>query len=265
MKNYLVIGDPIEHSLSPKIHNYWFKENNIEANYEKERISENELKNFLERLRNKEINGANITVPFKEKIIPYLDKLTDEAKVANSVNTIYLSDDSIVGHNTDIGGFYLSLKSKEINFKNKKALIFGAGGVTPSIILGLRKLGVEEIAISNRTLEKAIKLKERFNFIEVLKWGQTTEANLIINSTSLGLNDSDKIKMDNRYFKADNIFYDVIYNPYETNFLRDAKKQGCNTQNGLLMFLHQAAEAFKTWHNIEPIINEDVINLFKND
>ena len=81
----------------------------------------------------------------------------------------------------------------------------------------------------------------------------------------MGLNDSDKIKMDNRYFKADNIFYDVIYNPYETNFLRDAKKQGCNTQNGLLMFLHQAAEAFKTWHNIEPIINEDVINLLKND
>ena len=138
------------------------------------------------------------------------------------------------------------------------------GGVTPSIILGLRKLGVEEIAISNRTLEKAIKLKERFNFIEVLKWGQTTEANLIINSTSLGLNDSDKIKMDNRYFKADNIFYDVIYNPYETNFLRDAKNKGV-IQNGLLMFLHQAAETFKTWHNIEPIINEDVINLLKND
>ena len=265
MNNYLVIGDPIEHSLSPKIHNYWFKKNNVDANYNKEHISENELKNFVERLRNKEINGANITVPFKEKIIPYLDKLSNEAKVANSVNTIYMSNNKVVGHNTDIAGFYLSLKSKSIDFKNKKALIFGSGGVTPSIILGLRKLGIEKITISNRTLEKAVKLKERFNFVEILKWGQTTEANLIINSTSLGLKEADKINLDKKYFKPDNIFYDVIYNPNETNFLKEAKRNGCNTQNGLLMFLCQAAEAFKTWHNIEPIINDNVINLIKND
>ena len=138
MKNFLVIGNPIEHSISPKIHNYWFKKNGIKATYDKILLIENQLEDFINRIRSKEIYGANITVPFKEKIMPYIDTLSNEAREANSVNTIYLSNDKVVGHNTDIEGFYLSLKNKKLNFRNKNSLILGSGGVTPSIIIALK-------------------------------------------------------------------------------------------------------------------------------
>ena len=265
MKNYLVIGNPIKHSISPKIHNYWFEKNEIQAKYNKEELLENQLEGFIKKIRNRDLDGANITVPYKEKIIPLIDELSEEAREANSVNTIYLSNKKVIGHNTDIAGFYLSLKTDNINFKNKKALILGSGGVTPSIIIALKRLGLENIVVSNRTKEKAINLKKRFKFLEVLKWGETTKANIIINATSLGLNDSDKIEIDFNIFEPDSFVYDVIYNPTETNFLKEANKKGLITQNGLMMFIFQAAEAFKTWHNVKPIIDNDLIDYLKND
>tara|TARA_B100000282_G_C31718469_1_gene484720 strand:+ start:189 stop:986 length:798 start_codon:yes stop_codon:yes gene_type:complete len=265
MKNFLVIGNPIEHSISPKLHNYWFKETKIDAIYQKQQLDENQLNEFINRIREKKLDGANITLPFKEKIIKFVDKLTDEAKEANSVNTIYLSNNSVVGHNTDIAGFYLSLNKSNLNFPNTKALIFGSGGVTPSIIIGLRKFGVKNIFISNRTVEKAIKLKERFKFLEVIEWGKSVKSNLVINTTSLGLKSSDNIELDYSSFDPESFFYDVIYKPTETNFLLNAKKRGHKTQNGLLMFLYQASEAFKKWHKIEPKIDKNLLNFLNND
>ena len=160
MKKYLVIGNPIEHSISPKLHNYWFKENFIDAYYDKLKVNESDLEYFINKIRNKEIAGANITVPFKEKIIPFIDKLTEEASYANSVNTIYLSGNNIIGDNTDITGFYLSLKTQNLNLTNKLAFILGSGGVTPSIIIALKRLGVKNIIVSNRTKKKAEELKK---------------------------------------------------------------------------------------------------------
>ncbi len=265
MKNYLVIGNPIEHSISPKIHNYWFKANGIKANYNKEKLSENQLEEIINKIRDKNIDGINITVPFKEKIIPFIDKLSSEAEEAKSVNTIYLKENKVIGHNTDILGFYLSLKMNGLNSKIEKALILGSGGVTPSIIIGLRRLGVENITISNRTKSKAISLKERFNFLNILEWGETIQADVVINSTSLGLNSNDNIFLDYNIIKPNTIFYDVIYNPKETNFLKTAKKHGCYIQNGLMMFIHQAAQAFKSWHNIEPLIDKKLIDFIQDD
>tara|TARA_A100001015_G_C14700365_1_gene598019 strand:- start:272 stop:673 length:402 start_codon:yes stop_codon:yes gene_type:complete len=133
MKKFLVIGNPIEHSLSPSLHNYWIKKNNIEAIYEKQKIEEKDLKDLVEEVKGRKINGANITVPFKKKIIPHLDKLSKEAQETQSVNTIYLHKNEVVGHNTDIEGFELSLKEVQFNITNKKILILGAGGVVPSL------------------------------------------------------------------------------------------------------------------------------------
>ncbi len=265
MKNYLVVGNPIEHSISPKIHNYWFKENNVEGIYRKEALSEKDLKNFIDQIRNKEITGANVTVPFKQKIIKYMDELTPESQLANSVNTIILSNKKVVGHNTDINGFYLSINLNKINLKNKEALILGSGGVTPSIIVALKKLGLKKIIVSNRTKEKAIELKEKFESVEVLDWGETVKSDVVINSTSIGLNQSDNLKIDFDVFNTDTLFYDVIYNPKQTNFLKDANKRGFTTQNGFLMFVYQAAEAFKKWHNIAPKIDEKLFNFLEND
>ena len=265
MKNYLVIGNPIEHSLSPKIHNYWFTKHEITANYVKKKVTISDLENVIKKVKNKEINGANITVPFKEKIISYVDKLTEEANQAQSVNTLYLSDNKIIGHNTDIIGFELSLKERQLDFKNNNILILGAGGVTPSIIIALKNLGASKITISNRTKEKAIKLKERFKFIDIIDWGQTINAKTIINTTSLGLNKNDNIKLDFNLIGSGCFFYDLIYNPKETNFLQTAKSQGYKIQNGLMMFVYQAAESFKIWNDIDPKVDNELINLEELD
>ena len=176
-----------------------------------------------------------------------------------------MSENNIIGHNTDIAGFYLSLKPETINLKNKNVLILGAGGVTPSIILGLRMMGVKKIIVTNRTKDKALKLKERFGFIEVLNWGETAKANIIINTTSVGLDKTDEIQLDESLFTSDTFFYDVIYNPKETNLLKKAKNKGCMVQNGLMMFINQAAASFKTWHNIMPNVDKNLIKFLQND
>ena len=261
MKKYLVIGNPIEHSLSPKLHSYWIKNNNIDAIYEKEKLDEHDLKYLILQVKEKKIHGINVTVPFKKAVIPYLDKLTTESQNTQSVNTIYLEDDKIVGHNTDISGFELSIKRSKFDLFNKKVFILGAGGVVPSIIYALNKMKVLEIFISNRTQEKAENLKNLFNNLNIVEWGKIPNFDIIINATSLGLNKEDEINLDFSSVGKNKFFYDVIYNPKETNFLKMGKELGHKTENGKLMFVYQAHLAFNIWHKVKPEINDDVLKL----
>ncbi len=261
MKKYFVIGNPITHSLSPELHNFWFNINKIEAIYKKQELSSKEIKNFILQIREKKINGANITVPFKKEIIPHLDILSDEAKITQSVNTICFNDDKLIGHNTDIVGFEFAIKEKKYTVHNKNVFILGAGGVVPSIIFALNKMKVANIFISNRTRSKADDLKKIFNNIKIVDWGTTPDFDMIINATSLGLNESDEINLDFSKIGENKFFYDIIYNPKETNFLKKAKKLGNITENGKMMFIYQASAAFKIWHGVEPKINKDVLSL----
>ena len=163
MKNYLVIGNPISHSYSPQLHNYWFKKNNINAIYNKEKLNVNDLKNLISKIKNFKINGVNVTVPFKKDVIPYMDKLSPEAKSTQSVNTIYLNDNKVIGHNTDVEGFEIAIKETKFDINRKTIFILGAGGVVPSIVYALNKMKVSEIIIANRTRDKAEMLKNTFN------------------------------------------------------------------------------------------------------
>ena len=168
MNKYLVIGNPIEHSLSPLIHNYWIKKNNIKAIYDKKKLSSTELKGLIIKIREKNISGVNVTVPFKKEVIPFLDKLTLDAEATQSVNTILLTNDSkIVGHNTDISGFENAIKDTKYNLSGKKILILGSGGVTTSIIFALYKMKVSNITLTNRTKIKAEYLQNFYNSINV--------------------------------------------------------------------------------------------------
>ncbi len=264
MKKYFVIGNPIDHSLSPKLHNYWIKENRIDAVYEKKKIDENSLKTIISELKEKKIDGVNVTVPLKRAIIPHLDKLSFEAEQTQSVNTIVLTNNSLVGHNTDIPGFTKAIKNINFNIQGKKVFILGAGGVVPSIIFALNKMNVSHIVVSNRTKKKAENLKSQFNNLEILDWGQTKDCDIIINATSLGLN-KETINLDFSEYENNKFFYDVIYNPTETNFLREAKKLGNKIENGKLMFVYQALEAFKIWHGIEPKIDSETLEIINND
>ena len=264
MKKYFVIGKPINHSLSPKLHNHWFKKNNIEATYEKKETDEKNLKTIISEVKEKKISGINVTVPFKKAVIPYLDKLSPEAEQTKSVNTIILSNDNLVGHNTDIAGFTKAIKKLQFNIEGKKIFILGAGGVVPSIIFALKNMNVLHITVSNRTREKAEDLKVQFHNLEVLDWGKIMDFDVIINATSLGLN-KEFINLDFSKFGNNKLFYDVIYNPAETNFLKEAKKLGNKTENGKLMFVYQAFEAFKLWHGVEPQIDKETLEIISND
>ena len=261
MKKYLVIGNPIEHSLSPKLHNHWFEKNNINAIYNKKQINEIDIKDIISELRNEKINGINVTVPFKQSIIPFVDELSAEANNAQSVNTIYKENNKVFGHNTDISGFELAMRGKNYDIKGKKIFILGAGGVVPSIILALKKMGANKIILSNRTKKKAEQLKKTFSDLEIVDWGEIPEFNMIINATSLGLNKEDEIKLDYADLGPNKLFYDVIYNPKQTKFLSKAKQFGNQTENGKMMFIYQAHQAFTLWHKVMPKIDEETIKL----
>ena len=263
IKKYLVIGNPISHSLSPDLHNYWLKKNNIDGIYNKEKINLSDLENFFINLKNKKITGANVTVPFKKDVISYMDKLSVEADHTQSVNTIYLKNDKIVGHNTDIKGFELALKDIGYDVAGKRILILGAGGVVPSIIFALNKMKASKILISNRTRTKAENLNDYFKHLAIVDWGELPEFDMIINATSVGLKSNEKLDLDFLKVGNNKFFYDVIYNPKETNFLKTGKELGNKTENGKKMFIYQAAEAFKIWHGIQPVINNEVKELLE--
>ena len=258
MKKYIVIGNPIEHSLSPKLHNYWFKKNNIDANYDKRKIDKREIYEIVTEIKDNKLDGVNVTVPFKTDVIPLLDTLSEESQITRSVNTIYIHDKKLVGHNTDIKGFELSIKDTQFDLTNKSIFILGAGGVVPSIIYALEKLSVSKITVSNRTKQKAENLKKNFPNISLVEWGDQPEFDMIINATSLGLNKEDKMGLIFKDMNKEKLFYDVIYNPKETNFLRTGKNLGCQVSNGKMMFIYQALEAFKLWHKVKPEIDEEL-------
>ena len=261
IKKYLVIGNPIEHSLSPELHNYWIKKNSIEAIYDKKKIDESKLKNIISEVKEEKISGINVTVPFKNAVIPFLDELSPEANETKSVNTIYLQNGKTIGHNTDIAGFELAIKYAKYDLTNKKIFLLGAGGVAPSIIYSLRKMNVSKITLSNRTKEKAESLKNLFKDIEIVDWGEIVNFDMIINATSIGLKNEDGIKFDYSAVGQDKFFYDVIYNPKETIFLKRAKLFGNRTENGKMMFIYQAHQAFTIWHKLMARIDDETIKL----
>ena len=261
MKKFLVIGNPIEHSLSPILHNYWIKKNTLNAVYNKKKLDLSDIENLIKDVKEKKIDGINVTVPFKNSIIPFLDKLSEEAKKTQSVNTIYLKDKMVVGHNTDIEGFELAIKSTNYDLIGKKVLLLGAGGVSSSIIVALKNMQVNKIFLSNRTHFKAQNLKKIFNELEIVEWGKIPDFDMIINATSLGLNNDDIIDLDYTKIGADKFFYDIIYNPPETSFLKLAKEKGNKTENGIKMFVYQAQASFKIWNNVVPQIDNEVMEL----
>ena len=268
MKKYLVIGNPIGHSLSPLLHNYWMRKHKlIDSIYEKKKVEKKDLESIVKQIRNDKIKGVNVTVPFKKEIIPFLDHLDSVALSTQSVNTLCKIKDEVWGYNTDVEGFDDSLTGENIDYSNKNIFIVGAGGVTSSIVHNLI-FTANKIFITNRTRKKLEELKKFTDLtgkeIEIMDWGQTpTSCDLVINTTSVGLTKDENLDLDFKNYEnnKDTLFYDLIYNPEETNFLKDARLRGNKTMNGKMMFLHQARIAFQTWTGVAAEINDEVIKL----
>ena len=261
MKKYFVIGNPINHSLSPKLHNFWFKKHNLDAKYEKFLLEEGKINKIVQKVKTGEISGLNVTVPFKQLIIPYLEKLSPEAQNTQSVNTVYLENNKLVGHNTDIAGFELAIRHIKFDTSNKNVLILGAGGVVPSVISALKNLNTKNIFLMNRTKEKAQKIKEKLEYIEIIDWGDIRDFDMIINATSLGLNKEDDLGLNFESIKKKILFYDLIYNPEETKFLKSARQMMHIVENGKMMFIYQAHQSFTLWHKVMPNIDKETITI----
>ena len=270
MKKYLIIGNPLSHSLSPDLHQYWFKKNNISAIYQANEIKDNELEIITTKIRKKEIDGINITLPYKKMIIPFLDEIINDAKDTNSVNIVYLNEeDKLIGENTDVYGLQAGYFNKVIEKdKNYKALVLGAGGVAPSIIFALIKSKVADITLSNRTYEKSLFLKSRFPKIKLMKWNEmkknTREFDMIVNGTSLGLKNGNEFDFQFNDVKKDLVFIDTIYNPLQTKMAKHFKKKNIKTFNGLDMFIYQGQKSFYLWNKINPEVNDELIKLLES-
>ncbi len=265
-KKFAIIGNPIEHSLSPILHNYWFKKYKIEAEYTLLKVDEKNLENTIKKIRNKEFAGINVTLPYKQKVIPFLDRLINDAKITNSVNTIFLDEtNTLVGENTDVYGVQAAYLKEIVDVEKKKALVIGAGGVSPSIIFSLQKSKISDITVVNRTHDKSIFLKKKFNLIKILDWGSLKDVlagfDIIINATSLGLKNGNDFDFNFDNIKNDAIFIDTIYNPIETKTLKYLKQNKIKTFNGLNMFLYQGQKSFYMWNKINPEINNELLEL----
>jgi shikimate dehydrogenase len=266
-KNFLVIGNPIKHSLSPFLHNYWFHKNKINCEYKKLETTQSSLKKILNKVRKREIEGINVTIPFKNSVIKYLDVLKGDALKTFSVNTVYLNKKKLVGDNTDVYGFS-SGTLRKVKTKIKTAGIIGAGGVTSSIILALIQKGVKKIYITNRTFSKLKVFKKKFKkVIYPIKWNDRykvlADVQILINITSLGMLGQKDLKFDFSIFHRKINVVDIVYNPENTRFLKDARKNGHKTFTGLDMFIYQAQKAFYIWNKKNPKITKDIYKKLK--
>ena len=268
-KKFGIIGNPIKHSLSPVLHKYWLQKYNINADYEIIEADDKELPVIIKKIKQEDYIGINVTLPFKQKIINHIDKIVNDAELTGSVNTVLLNDNKIViGENTDVYGLQAAyLKEIEKNF-NKKALIIGAGGVSPSVILSIKKSGIKNISITNRTNEKCIFLKKKFNFLSIIPWtnlkSEIKNFDIIVNATSLGLKNGEDFNFNFTNTKNEVIYIDTIYNPLETKTFKYLKEEGRKVFNGLDMFIYQGQKSFYLWNKINPEIDDELIQLLNS-
>ena len=248
MKHFAVIGNPVEHSLSPLMHQWIFDSLGIEAEYNKIKVEENELQKIIKKIHNGGLDGVNITIPHKETIITYIDKINPRAKSIGAVNCIMKSDSGIIGNNTDWYGFSISLKKNDINPMGSEVIVLGAGGSAKSILYALKQIGVQKIFLLNRNIKKAQAFQDDNIYAYALNNAEEIIKNdsIIINTTSIGMQRSQS-PVDFGLIHKNQILIDIIYTPLETSILKFGNKIGAFTLNGLDMFIHQGMASLDLW------------------
>jgi len=256
-----LIGNPVEHSISPQLHNSLSKFLGIDLVYIPLKVEKNDLEIVVKSLKALDFVGFNVTIPYKRDIMKYIDENIKDAILMGAVNTVKKLDGRLYGYNTDAEGFIRSYKEETGDgFKGKKVVLIGAGGVARSIAVKISTEGVEKISLVNRSKEKAIELADIVNenireVVQVYSFDDKTfrmafeESEIIINTTSLGMYpDITSTPVKNTdYFKSHQTVYDVVYNPRKTKFLSDAEDKGCRIVNGLGMLFYQGINAYEIW------------------
>lgn len=260
-----VIGHPVAHSRSPKLHGHWLKTYGLAGHYIPMDVAPADLETVLHSLPKAGFVGANVTVPHKEAALRLADHVSDRASVIGAANTlVFREDGSIHADNTDGYGFMANLRAgaPDWNPADGPAVVFGAGGAARAVLQALAEAGVPEILLTNRTRTRADHLKEEFGQrITVVDWVQAgnviENAELVVNTTSLGMQGQPELRVPLDGLQPGAVVTDLVYAPLQTRLLQQAEEAGCTTVDGLGMLLHQAVPGFERWFGVRPVIDAE--------
>lgn len=267
-----VVGWPISHSRSPIIHQHWMKTHGIDAAYEKVATPPGEFARFAATIGVGGLRGANVTVPFKQAAFAECQRLTDAAQSMGAVNTLWREGGLLWGDNTDAEGFLASLDDEAPGWRRdvRRALILGAGGASRAVTYALLAAGIERVALINRTVGRAEALSAAFgpkvvasNYSELSS--QLGQADLLVNTTTLGMNGQPALDVDFSSLKPGAIVFDVVYAPLRTRLIEGARSRGFRTIGGIGMLLHQAAPGFERWFGVRPKVTSELRSLVEAD
>lgn len=261
-----VIGNPISHSLSPKLHGHWLRRYGIDGSYDALQVTEDALERTLRSLPAQGYVGVNVTLPHKVAVLQIADQLTDRATLIGAANTLTFKDDGrIFADNTDGYGFMENLRQGAPGWdaKSGPAVVFGAGGAARAVIVSLIEAGVPEIILTNRTRPKAESLRADFGArIRIVDWVQAgsvlSDAATVVNTTSLGMKGGQEFRVPLDGLRSGTVVTDIVYTPLRTKFLDVAAEKGCVTVDGLGMLLHQGVPGFERWFGKRPEVDADL-------
>lgn len=261
-----VIGDPIAHSLSPRLHGHWLKRYGLRGHYVPLHINHVDLPEALKTLPRMGFVGINVTLPHKELVLSLADTVTDRAALIGAANTLtFMANGQIQADNTDGMGFLSNIRQSLPGWTASAGpvLVIGSGGAAKAIVSALVSDGAPVVYVANRTRARADALKEQFGArVSPVDWTQISDliadAALIVNTTSLGMTGQNPLTIDLSRLSPPTVVTDIVYSPLETDLLREAAARGCETVDGLGMLLHQAVPGFERWFNYTPMVDDDL-------
>ncbi len=266
-----IIGWPAKHSRSPKLHGYWIKRYNIDADYRTEERSPEEFSAFVRNLAAHGYVGANVTIPHKDAALA-LSEPDDRARAVGAANTLWLDNGRLRSTNTDVEGFIEALDAAAPAWdeRTESAVVLGAGGAGRAIVYGLIERGISTIHVVNRTLEKAQHFRDRFGAtVHPAHWSVLPRllegSQLLVNATSLGMQGQPELTIDLSTLAPDAVVSDIVYVPLKTPLLIAAEQRGLVTSNGLDMLLHQAVRGFELWFGVRPEVTTELFDMLSAD
>ncbi len=266
-----IIGYPVGHSRSPKLHGYWIQQHGLDAEYRAEEVSPDEFPDFVSHLADRGYVGANVTMPHKDAALLHSSP-DDRAKSVGAANTLWLDNGTLRSTNTDVDGFVsaLDVASPGWHERTETAIVLGAGGGSRAAIYGLLDRGIREVTVVNRTFSKATELQKAFGSAVVPgEWDRLSDhlsgARLLVNTTSLGMHGQPPLEIDLSVLAENAVVSDIVYIPLKTPLLRAAEDRGFAVANGLDMLLHQAVRGFELWFGIRPSVTQDLRDMLATD
>ena len=259
-----VIGDPVQHSRSPQMHNAAIVERKLDYVYVPFHVRSGELREAIEGFKALNVLGVNVTIPHKQTVMPILDDVSHEATLIGAANTLIFCDGRVSGDNTDAQGFLRAMTEEGIDIPvGGSAVVLGAGGAARAVVVALALSGLDLITIANRTEWKAIQFEKDLATISETEISAVDlasnqlnsairSADLLVNTTSVGMQETDQLLIDPDSLNPGTIVYEIVYTPLETPLLRVAREKGCQTIGGIGMLVHQGAIAFEKWIGIVP-------------